>query len=129
MLRVNVIMLIAAFCAALGQILLRMGMRSNGPLESFAPQAFFAYLLQALSSPAVVAGTALNALFFLLLLVAMSWAEVTVALPLTATEYGIAAVLGIAILHEAVPPSRWAGIALITAGVILINLSAAPATR
>jgi drug/metabolite transporter (DMT)-like permease len=48
---------------------------------------------------------------------------VSVALPLTALEYVIVAVLGIQILKEAVPPLRWAGIALVVAGVILIGLA------
>ena len=43
------------------------------------------------------------------LLAVLSWTGVTVAFPLTALEYGFAAVLAVFILKEAVPPMRCRG--------------------
>jgi drug/metabolite transporter (DMT)-like permease len=59
-------------------------------------------------------------LFYFLFLAVLSWTGVTEALPLTAIEYGFAALLAVAILNESVPPVRWMGIALVAIGVILI---------
>jgi drug/metabolite transporter (DMT)-like permease len=44
-----------------------------------------------------------------------------VVLPLTAIEYAFAAVLAVAVLKEVVLPMRWAGIAFVIIGVILIS--------
>ena len=42
---------------------------------------------------------------------------------MTAIEFAFAAVLAVVILNEAVPTLRWAGIALVIAGVILISMA------
>jgi drug/metabolite transporter (DMT)-like permease len=123
MLRVIVAMTIAAASAAFGQILVRRGMLQVGSLENYAPWPMIAYFWHALCNPYVIGGTILNAVFYFLFLAALSWTEVTVALPMTAIEYGFAAVMAVAILKESVPPVRWAGIALVVIGVILIARS------
>jgi drug/metabolite transporter (DMT)-like permease len=91
-----------------------------GSLENYAPGALLAYFWHALCNPYVIGGTILNAVFYFLFLAALSWTNVTVALPMTAIEYGFAAFLAVVLLKETVPPVRWAGIVLIILGVILI---------
>ena len=123
MLRVIIAMTIAAGSAAYGQILVRRGMLQVGSLENYAPGPLVAYFWHALCNPYVIGGTILNAVFYFLFLAALSWTDVTVALPMTAIEYGFAAFLAIIILKESVPPLRWAGIGLVIIGVILIARS------
>jgi drug/metabolite transporter (DMT)-like permease len=120
MLRVIVAMTIAAASAALGQILVRRGMLQVGSLETYSPGPVIVYFWHALCNPYVIGGTVLNAVFYFLFLAALSWTDVTVALPMTAIEYAFAAVLAILLLKESVPPIRWMGIALVIIGVILI---------
>ncbi len=120
MFRVIVAMTIAAASAALGQILVRRGMQQVGSLENYAPLALAAYFWHALCNLNVILGTILNAVFYFLFLAALSWTEVTVALPMSAIEYCFAAFLAIMILKENVSPMRWAGIILVVIGVILI---------
>ena len=120
MLRVIVAMTIAAASAAFVQILVRRGMLQVGSLENYAPWPMITYFGHALCNPYVIGGTILNAVFYFLFLAALSWTEVTVALPMTAIEYGFAAVMAVTILKESVSPFRWAGIALVVIGVILI---------
>ena len=120
MLRIIVAMTIATGSAALGQIMLRRGMQQVGSLETYAPWPLVTYFWHALCNPYVIGGTALNAIFYFLFLAALSWTGVTVALPMTAIEYGFAAILAVAFLRESVPPIRWTGIALVIIGVILI---------
>ena len=120
MLRVIIAMTIAAASAAYGQILVRRGMLQIGSLENYAPGALLAYFWHALCNPYVIGGTVLNAVFYFLFIAALSWTNVTVALPMTAIEYGFAAFLAVVILKETVPPVRWAGIVLVVLGVILI---------
>src|SRR5712691_6363768 len=123
MLRTLSAMTIACAAAAAGQILVRHGMQQVGPLESWEPMALTRFLGRAMTNVSVVAGTVLNAVFYVLFLAVLSWSEVTVALPLTALEYLFAAILSVMILKEAVPGLRWAGIVLVIGGVILIGLS------
>jgi drug/metabolite transporter (DMT)-like permease len=120
MMRVLIAMTIAAASAALGQIFVRRGMQQVGSLENYAPLALLTYFGHAASNWYVILGTALNAVFYLLFLAALSWTDVTVALPFTAIEYGFAAFLAVIMLQEQVPPLRWAGIILVAIGVILI---------
>jgi len=120
MLRVVVAIAIAAGASAYGQILLRRGMLQVGSLENYTPLSLVSYFGDALCNPYVIGGTVLNALFYFLFLAALSWTGVTVALPLTAIEYGFAALLAVTMLNESVPPIRWIGIALVVVGVILI---------
>lgn len=123
MLRVIIAMTIASAATATGQILIRRGMQATGSLETCAPLALIAYFAQALSNPYVIGGTFLNAVFYFLLLTTLSWTGVTIAVPLSALEYGFAAVLAVAILQEQVSPVRWLGITLVMLGIILISLS------
>jgi drug/metabolite transporter (DMT)-like permease len=120
MLRVMIAMTLATASAALGQIYVRQGMLQVGSLENYAPLALLSYFWDALRNPYVIAGTVLNAAFYFLFLATLSWTNVTVALPMTAIEYGFAAVLAILMLKEQVSMVRWAGIALVIVGVILI---------
>ena len=102
---------------------MRRGMQQVGSLETWAPLELLAYFWRALGNPWVIAGTVASAVFYFAFLAVLSWAEVSVALPLTALEYVIVAILGISVLRETVPPLRWAGIVLVAAGVVLIGLA------
>lgn len=123
MLKVIIAMTIAAAAAAVGQIFVRQGMQQVGALEQYAPLALMGYFGQALLNPYVVIGTLLNGVFYFLFLAALSWTDVTVVLPMTAIEFGMAAILAVVLLNEVVPTMRWAGIALVIVGVFLIALA------
>lgn len=120
MTRVLIAMTVATLSAALGQILVRRGMQQIGSLETYAPMALLAYFGNAACNLNVIMGTALNTVFYVLFLAALSWTDVTVALPMTAIEYGFAAFLAIIMLKEQVPPMRWIGIVVVILGVVLI---------
>ncbi len=123
MVRVLIVMTLAAASAAVGQILVRRGMQQVGSLENYAPMAVAVYFYHAAINGYVIMGTALNTVFYVLFLAALSWTDVTVALPMTAIEYGFAAFLAVVILKEQVSPLRWAGIVLVIVGVIFIARS------
>jgi drug/metabolite transporter (DMT)-like permease len=126
MLRVVIAMIIASAATAGGQVLIRKGMQDVGSLETYVPLAVLSYFGQALTNPYVILGTVLNGVFYFLLITSLSWADVTVAVPFTAIEYAFAAMLAVALLHEVVPPLRWAGIVLVILGVVLVSVSGAP---
>ena len=121
MFRILVVTIVGTFAGAISQIFLRRGMQAVGPLETYAPLELLAYFGRVVVQPYVIVGTLLSMVLYLSLLVVLSWTGVTVAFPLTALEYGFAAVLAVLVLKEAVPPMRWAGISLVVLGVILIS--------
>lgn len=123
MLRVLIAMTVAAASAAAGQILVKRGMQQVGSLENYAPMALLLYLGQTVSNWYVILGTVLNTVFYVLFLAALSWTDVTVALPMTAIEYGFAALLAVIFLKEQVSPLRWAGVMFVILGVIIIARS------
>jgi drug/metabolite transporter (DMT)-like permease len=129
MFRVMTAMVVATAAAAAGQILVRYGMQQVGALESWAPMEVAAYFWRALTNVYVIGGTVMNAVFYFIFLAVLSWSELTVALPLTALEYLFAAALSVVVLKEAVPALRWAGIALVVGGVLLIGLGESGPSR
>ena len=65
-------------------------------------------------------GIGLMALAFLAFITVLSWAEVSFVVPATAANY-IVGVLGARVLlKERVSKTRWAGVVLVAAGVVLV---------
>ena len=109
--------LIAIVGNVFGNLLLTSGMHQVGPTLSVSPLDY----LRALANPRVDLGIALLALWLFANLSLLSWADLSYVLPITATGYGLAAVLGWAALGEYVSPVRWVAIGLITVGAILVG--------
>ena len=107
-----------AICANVsGNLLLTAGMRQIGPTVSLSLLVY----LHVLSHPLVVFGTVLLALGLFANLSLLSWADLSYVLPVTAAGYALSAAVGWAALGEHITPGRWAGVALITAGAILVG--------
>jgi len=51
----------------------------------------------------------------------LSWADLSYVLPVTSIGYVVVALLGKVMLNEQITARRWAGIALIMAGVALVS--------
>ena len=66
-------------------------------------------------------------LFFVGYMLVLSWADFSYVLPATATSYAIVPLLGYLLLGEMVSATRWAGVALICLGVMLVG-STPPST-
>jgi drug/metabolite transporter (DMT)-like permease len=107
------VLLAIVFCAAVGDVLLSVGMKQIGAIS---PARWFD-LLFALRNPFVALGILCLLGFFGSYLTALSWADLTYVLPATSLGYVIVALLSKFFLHENVSVSRWLGIALISAGV------------
>ena len=116
------VMVFAAAFGALGDMCLSKGMKEVGDITlrlTALPQV----ALQVLGSRYVVAGVGFLTLFFVLWLAVLSWADLSVALPLTALSYVFGAFLAKYYLGEHLCASRWIGTLLICAGVVLVTRS------
>lgn len=100
-----------------GNLLLTAGMHQIGPMVTLEIVRY----LHVLRNPLVDGGTVLLALGLFASLSLLSWADLSYVLPVTATGYALSALLGWAVLGEHVSLGRWAGVALITAGALLVG--------
>jgi uncharacterized membrane protein len=80
-------------------------------------------LVSAILNPLVIAGTAIQILWFLMRMRLLSIADLTYVLPVTAIGYVITTLLGWLILHEDVSAVRWMGTILITLGTAFVASS------
>ena len=125
MLKTIIIMLLAVTAGTVGDILLAKGMKQLGDLSTMNLRGIIEITIRAMTEWKIVVGTAMLAIFFFLWLAVLSWEDLSVALPMQALNYVLVAVLAKYLLHEDVSPLRWAGIALVCVGVILITKSSA----
>jgi len=123
MFKTVVVMLIAVSAGTVGDLLLTKGMKELGDLSAMNLRGMLSAAYQALTSPKLVIGTAMLAIFFFLWLAVLSWEDLSVALPMQALNYVLVAFLSQYFLGEVVTPMRWAGTILVCIGVILITKS------
>jgi drug/metabolite transporter (DMT)-like permease len=123
MFKTVIVMLLAVSAGTVGDILLTKGMKELGDISAMNLRGMMSAAYQALTSPKLVFGTAMLAVFFFLWLAVLSWEDLSVALPMQALNYVLVAFLSQYFLGEVVTPLRWAGTALVCIGVILITKS------
>jgi len=117
------IMLLAVAAGTVGDLLLAKGMKEMGDVSAMNLRGMLAAAYQALTTPKLVIGTAMLAVFFFLWLAVLSWEDLSVALPLQALNYVLVAFLSQYFLGEIVSPLRWAGTILVCIGVVMITKS------
>ena len=120
----TIIVLFTGVCLeSLGNVLLRKGMKEVGEVTSFSIPALFNIFIKGITNLTVISGVALDAMFFACFLIALSWTEVSVVLPLTAIGYVTTAIFAKIILHEEITALRWAGTIAIVLGSIMVGKS------
>ena len=115
------LVVVAVVLGGAGHVMLSKGIRPVGDLTEAPAGRLGGMVTRALSSPWLLAGVALQAIFFFMYLTLLSRADVSQLLPMTALDYIVVALLAQWILGEVLTPARWAGIALIAIGVALVS--------
>ncbi len=100
---------------AAGNVMVSKGMKSISQAEGLLRA-----VEEAVRQPWVIGGTVLLIVFFALYAAALSWADLSFVLPVTAFGYVLNAALGHFLLAEPISPTRWAGTILICVGVALV---------
>jgi drug/metabolite transporter (DMT)-like permease len=96
-----------------GNFFMKRGL--TNPLET--PLEYITVLFR----PYVALGVGLMILWTLSRMALLSWADLSYVLPVTAIGYALVAIVGRVLLDEQISAKRWAGIALIMAGVALVS--------
>ncbi len=77
--------------------------------------------VEAMANPFVASGIVLLIFWLLTRMALLSWADLSFVLPVTGVGYFLAAVLGVAFLHETITPPEWIGTLFIFAGTVLVG--------
>lgn len=117
-----VVLVFAALSGAVAETLFSYGMRSFGEMDWSKPSRWIDLLLVVPRNPHVLVGVIFAAGFFFLYLTALSWADLSYAMPITSLSFLFAAIFARVFLGEQVSWYRWVGTALIVAGIMLVVL-------
>lgn len=116
------VVLFVAICAqTFGDVCLTKGMKSVGEVNTLDPAMLFQIGVQVFTTPYVWLGIFILAIFFGLYLVALSWADLSFVLPMTAFGYVMNALMSWQLLGEHVSPARWIGTLIICFGVAIVS--------
>jgi len=122
--RIAVLLAVAILIQAAGNVCMSIGMKGLAVTAAAQPGDWGALALVALSDPLVVIGVLLLLGFFILFATVLAGAELSVAMPIVSFEIVLNVALAYFIIHEDVSLLRWAGTALVAAGVACVALSA-----
>ncbi len=103
-----------------GDLALAHAMKQGGAEAADHPSLIPRAFRRASRAPTMWIGLALQAVAFGALLALLSWAEVSFVVPATALSYTAGAAGAKLFLHEHVTARRWAGVLLISSGVLLV---------
>lgn len=117
-----IVISLATLSAAVGEALLSYGMRRNGQIDLTRLSQWVDLILSVVRNPYVFLGVVFLAVFFFLYLAALSWADLSFIMPLTAMSFFFAALLAKFILREDVTWLRWVGTIIIIIGITIISL-------
>jgi len=116
-------MSLAVLGGAFGDILFSKGMKDGGEVHVHKLGDILPILKSIFTSPYVLFGIMSMAIYYGSYITALAWVDVSVATPITALSYVIATGYAVIFMRERVSRRRWAGVALITLGVIFVGMS------
>ena len=124
-LRTKTVVLLALMivAGATGDVLLSKGVKQIGELEQWTTVGVAAFLGSVFTNVTVWLGIACLIGYFVSYMLVLSWADFSFVLPASALTYVLVPVLARIFLNESVTPLRWAGVACIFLGVVLVGLT------
>ncbi|MGA7916020.1 MAG: EamA family transporter [Candidatus Acidiferrales bacterium] len=116
-----IFLLIMVTFGPLGDVFLGKGMKAVGAAGEWAPADIVHFFARAFTSGTVWLGIGLLIAFFISYTLVLSWADFSFVQPASSISYVFVALLGHFLLGEMVSATRWAGILVICAGVLLVG--------
>jgi uncharacterized membrane protein len=124
-----IVLFIAILSQTLGDVSLTRGMKSIGEVNTLNPVELFNIGLQVFTNPMIWLGILLLGIFFGLYLAALSWADLSFVLPITAFGYTLNAFMSWRLLGEHVSLARWIGTLIICVGGAVVSRTEQSTTR
>ena len=107
--------------ASTGNVLLGKGMKQASAVKLGSPAAVASLFMKAFGNGCVWLGIGCLLLFLVSFMVLLSWADYSFVMPSSSASYVVTALMSHWLLGETVTPERWAGVALICLGVVLVT--------
>jgi len=123
MLKLVVILLVALVLEAIGVVFLSHGLKQIGEMQHWSLSELLRLVGRGITNANILAGVALETIFFGALLFLLKNADVSLIWPLTALGFVLTTLAAKYIRHEQVSATRWAGVFLIMAGAALVAYS------
>jgi uncharacterized membrane protein len=119
------VLIIAAVIESIGVIILTRGLKEIQGVREITVSEIVRVVKSVLTNGKIIAGTALEAVFYGALLYMLSKSDVSFVWPLTSLGFIFTTLAARFFLHEDVAVSRWGGVLLIAIGASLISYSEA----
>ena len=116
-----IVLFLAIVCQTLGDVCLTKGMKSIGEVNTLDPLQLLQLGFQVFTNPYIWLGIAILTIFYFLYLAALSWADLSYVLPVTAFGYTLNAAMAKYFLHEHISLTRWLGTLVICFGVAIVS--------
>ena len=123
MLKFLIILLIGLTFESIGVVMLKKGMEKIGEVKEVSVSEVTRIVKAGATNGSILLGVFFEALFFAVLLILMSRSDISLLWPLTGLSFVFATFAAIIFLGEKVTPLRWAGVALVVMGAVLIGYS------
>jgi uncharacterized membrane protein len=107
--------------APLGNVMLSKGMKNIGSVKEWTPAGVLQILTRILSSGYIWLGIGSLLTMFVAYMLLLTWADYSYVQPASSFSYLVTGVLSYLVLGEIVSPLRWAGIAVICLGVLVVG--------
>jgi len=108
-------------CNAAGDVLDAAGMKRHGEIRHFGPRALARLIRSLIHNRYVIAGMGFMAIAFFAQMSLLSIADLSFALPASASSLFVETLLAKLLLKEKIGPVRWVGAGLVAMGVALLN--------
>lgn len=115
------ILLFGLVLEAVGVVVLSRGLKQIGEVKQISVGEIAGIIQRGVTNGNILLGVALEAGFFVCLLVLMSKGDVSFVWPLTAMGFALTTIAARYILHEHVSPLRWSGVLFIMIGAGIIS--------
>lgn len=116
-----ILLLLMTCFAALGDVLLSKGMKQIGEVSNWSVATITEIFFRTFTSNTIWLGIGSLLIFFVSYLLVLSWADYSFVSPASGMSYAVVPVLGYTLLGEVLSPTRWAGVAIILLGVVLVS--------
>lgn len=126
MFKTSAVALISVTLATTGQLLLRTGMEKVGYIGTARLSRPAQLVLAIARTPQVLAGLVVFAASAAIWLIVLSRVPLSFAYPFVGLTYLLTTLFAKFILGERVPGLRWAGLAMIIAGILVVGATAPP---
>jgi drug/metabolite transporter (DMT)-like permease len=116
------LVLVIVCCNATGDLLDASAMKRHGEVRDFRPRSVVHLMWDLARNPYIVGGITAMAVAFAAQMSLLSIAELSFAIPASASSYVLETILAKIVLGEHINRTRWFGAALVATGVLLLQL-------